>query len=99
MSTAVDSAFGYISTPTLYKPPPPTRKEQIQKKRTAIETAVGTASPVMEDLPQPEETSAAEQARFKEDVEEQNLRRQQLRSFRGQRRSLLNPAPRRAYYG
>jgi len=99
LSSTADSGFGYVTVPTLYKPPPPTKKEQVQEKRVAIEKAVGTAAPVMEDLPQPEERPASEQPRFRDDPDEQERRRQQLRAFRGQRRSLLKPAASRPYYG
>lgn len=98
LSTTADSAFGYISTPTLYKPPPEAKKERVEKKRVAVEQAVGSRAPIFEDLPQPEERPTSEQPRFRDELEEQRLRREQLKAFRGQRRSLLKPAARRPYY-
>jgi len=92
---AVSNFTGPMGTPTTisaYKPPEPSRVEQIEQKVDAVEEAVGTPSLVMEDLPQPS-------ARLKDEEEARQARRNQLRSFRGQRRSLLRPAARRPYYG
>jgi hypothetical protein len=115
--TEADSAFGYITIPTLYQPPPVTKKERVEKKRVAIEQAVGSRTPIFEDLPQPEElpietvevpedatpeqkeeARLKEEAKFREREQERQARRNQLRTFAGQRRSLLRPAARRPYY-
>lgn len=112
-----DEVFGYISYPTLYKPPPETKKERVEKKRVAIEQAVGSRTPIFEDLPQPEappvetqdvaedatpeqkeEARLKEEAKFREREQERQAKRNQLRTFAGQRRSLLRPAARRPYY-
>ena len=112
-----DDVFGYISYPTLYKPPPETKKERVEKKRVAIEQAVGSRTPIFEDLPQPdapevsmadlpddatekqkEEARQREEQRFRKREEERQARRNQLKTFAGQRRSLLRPAARRPYY-
>ena len=118
IDTQADSAFGYITVPTEYVPPPPTLAEQVEEKVDAIEVAVGSRTPIFEDLPQPEETPIEtvevpedatpeqkeearlkEEAKFREREQERQARRNQLRSFAGQRRSLLRPAARRPYYG
>lgn len=115
--TEADSAFGYITIPTLYKAPPETKKERVEKKRVAIEQAVGSRTPIFEDLPQPEappvetqdiaedatpeqkeEARLKEEARQRENEQQRQARRNQLRTFAGQRRSLLRPAARRPYY-
>lgn len=112
-----DEVFGYIDYPTLYKPPPETKKERVEKKRVAIEQAVGSRTPIFEDLPQPEappvatqdlpedatpeqieEARLIEEARQRESEQQRQARRNQLRTFAGQRRSLLRPAARRPYY-
>ena len=117
LPTVADSAFGYITVPTLYKPPPETKKERVEKKRVAIEQAVGSRTPIFEDLPQPdapevsmadlpddvsqkekEEARQREEQRFRKREEERQARRNQLKTFAGQRRSLLRPAARRPYY-
>ena len=118
LKSEADDVFGYISYPTLYKPPPQTKKEKVDVKRDAIEEAVGSRKPIFEDLPQPEEQPIAEaarlpedatpeqkeeaklkdEARFREREEERQARRNQLKTFAGQRRSLLRPAARRPYY-
>ena len=117
IDTQADSAFGYITVPTEYVPPPPTFAEQVDEKVDAIEAAVGSRTPIFEDLPQPEETpietslpedatpdqieeaKQKEEAAFRKREQERQARRDQLRSFAGQRRSLLRPAARRPYYG
>jgi len=117
LPTVADSAFGYITVPTLYKPPPETKKERVEKRRIGIEAAVGSKTPIFEDLPQPEESPIEtiqvpedatpeqkeearlkEEARFRQREQERQARRNQLRTFSGQRRSLLRPAARRPYY-
>jgi len=117
LPTVADSAFGYITVPTLYKAPPKTKKEIVDEKLVAIEQAVGSRTPIFEDLPQPdapevsmadlpddasekekEEARQKEEQRFRKREEERQARRNQLKTFAGQRRSLLRPAARRPYY-
>ena len=89
LSTQADSAFGYVTVPTEYQPPPPTLAEQVGVKLDAVEGAVGTRTAVMDDLPRRRQT----------DEDDIDTRRRQLRNLVGQRRSLLRPVARRPYYG
>ena len=93
LPTQADSAFGYVTVPTEYQPPPPTLAEQVGEKLDAVEGAVGTRTLVMDDLPRP---SAG---RLRTDEDDIDARRRQLRNLAGQRRSLLRPVARRPYYG
>jgi len=96
LTTQSDSAFGYITVPTPYQGPPPSKAEVVGEKLEAVEEAVGTKTLVMDDLPQP--SGNTQKGRFKTDEDDIEQRRKQLRQLTGQRRSLLRPAASRPYY-
>ena len=113
---------GFVGQNLFYQAPRPAdpvkeRQARIEKKRVAVEQAVGSRTPIFEDLPQPEappvatqdltedatpeqreEARLKEEARQRESEQQRQARRNQLRTFAGQRRSLLRPAARRPYY-